>query len=199
MAAKRLLAFVGVGLLVIGTLAAAVAVSGPSLRVSVARTGAATPLRTRAGGRGEAPLDATGPSVAYTPGLLNNTLIPGNFLAGNEVRPAFVAYDSGKGEVFVSDLQSNHISVISDTTNTVRATTSVGTAPLGVAYDGAKGEVFVANQLSSNVSVISDTSNAVVATIPVGNNPFGVASDSREGEGLDSNNFSTSVSVISAA
>ncbi|HEX9567233.1 MAG TPA: hypothetical protein VGA48_06520, partial [Thermoplasmata archaeon] len=83
MAAKRLLAFVGVGLIVIGTLAAVVAVTGPSPRVSVARTGAGIPLRTRAGGRGDASLESTGPFVAYTLVLFNNTLIPGNFLAAN--------------------------------------------------------------------------------------------------------------------
>src|SRR3989442_10981354 len=130
MAVRRLLAFVGVGLLVIGTLAAAVAVSGPSLRGSVARTGAATPLRTRAAGRGEASLDSTGPFVAYTLVLSNNTLIPGNFLAENGLIPVATAYDSGKGEVFVANLGTPPVGgllgAISDATNTAPAGGAAG-------------------------------------------------------------------------
>src|SRR3989475_13206607 len=142
MAVRRLLALVGVGLIVIGTLAATVVVSGPSPRVAVARMGAGIPLRTRAGGRGEASLDSTGPFVAYTLVLLNNTLIPGNFLAGNGAAPFAVAYDGGKGEVFVANpggAASNSVTVISDATNAVVAIIPVGANPQGVAYDGGKG------------------------------------------------------------
>src|SRR2546426_5175885 len=182
MAVKRLLALVGVGLILIGTLAAAVAVSGPSPRVSVARTGAGIPLRTRAGGRGEAPLDSTGPFVADTLVLLNNTLVPGNFLAANGVGPRAIAYDSGKGEVFVANQFSGIVSVISDATNAVVAAIPVGSGPAGVAYDSAKGEVFVTNSGSNTVSVISDATNAVVVSVSVGTSPDGVAYDSGKAE-----------------
>jgi DNA-binding beta-propeller fold protein YncE len=50
------------------------------------------------------------------------------------------------------------VSVISDVTNAVVATITVGSGPLGVAYDGGKGEIFVANSGSNTVSVISDGS-----------------------------------------
>src|SRR5881409_777195 len=182
MALGRMLACVGVGMLVLGTLAAAVVVSGPSSRVPVARTGGGISLRTSAAGKGEAPLDQTGPFVAYTLVLLNNTLIPGNFLATNGVEPASIAYDSGKGEVFVTDKGSKAVSVISDATNAVVAGIPVGLSPFGIAYDSGKGEVFVANQGSGTVSVISDMTNTVVASIPVGSIPYGVAYDSAKGE-----------------
>src|SRR2546426_356272 len=203
MAVKRLLALVGVGLIVIGTLAATVVVSGPSPRVAVARTGAGIPLRTRAGGRGEASLDSTGPFVAYTLVLLNNTLIPGNFLAGNGLIPVAAAYDSGKGEVFVANLGTppvaGLVSVISDATNAVVASVAVGAGPFAVAYDSGKGEGFVAKGGSNNVTVISDATNAVVATIRVGAVPFAVAYDGGKGEVFVANAGSNNVTVISDA
>src|SRR2546426_999521 len=200
MAVRRLLAFVGVGLIVIGALAAVVAVSDPSPRVHVAPTGAGIPLRTRTAGKGEASLDSTGPYVVYTLVLLNNTLIPGNFPAGNGVSPWAVAYDSGKGEVFVTNEHpSNNVTVISDATNAVVPPGAVGSHPFGVACDSGKGEVFVANQFSNNVSVISDATNAVVADVPVGPGPALVAYDSGTGEVFVANAGSSTVSVISDA
>src|SRR2546428_8216545 len=95
----------------------------------------------------------TGPFVAYTLVLFNNTLIPGNFLAANGAILYDVAYDSAKGEAFVTGIGSNTVTVISDATNAVVASIPVGTSPLGVAYDSGKGEVFVAKEISSNASV----------------------------------------------
>ena len=63
--------------------------------------------------------------VAQTLVLFNNTLVSGNFLAQNGVGPHGVAYDSAKGEVFVVNVNSNNVSVISDATNTVVATVNV--------------------------------------------------------------------------
>src|SRR2546426_2489371 len=188
MAVSRVLAFVGVGLIVIGMLAAAVAVSDPSPRAPLDRTGTGIPPSTRAGGRTETPL--AGPSVAYTLVLLNNTLVPGNFLAGNGAAPFAVAYDGGKGEVFVANpggAGSNSVTVISDATNAVVAIVPVGSNPQGVAYDSAKGEVFVANSAgmgSNTVSVISHAAKAAVADIPVRSNPVGGARDSGKGGGV---------------
>ena len=203
MTVKRVLAFVGVGLVVLGTLAAAVAVSGPSPRVPVARTGVGIPLRTCDGGRGEAPSNSTGPFVAYTLFLSNNTLVPGNFLGANPggARPYGLAYDGGKGEVFVANFGSNNVSVISTATKAVVANVPVDRGPIAVAYDSGKGEVFVANYYSGTVSVISDTTNAVEASIPVGSGsrPLGLAYDSGKGELFVANQGSNNVSVISDA
>jgi YVTN family beta-propeller protein len=111
--------------------------------------------------------------------------------------PSAVAYDGGKGAVFVANYGSNSVSVISDAPNPVLTTIPVGTRPYGVAYDSGKGEVFVSNQLSNNVSVISDATNTVVATIPVGTHPLGIAYDSRKGEVFVINSNSNNVSVVS--
>jgi YVTN family beta-propeller protein len=93
--------------------------------------------------------------------------------------PGAVVYDSGKREVFVANLGSGSVSVISDATNAVVATVNVGMFPSTLAYISGKGEVFVGTD--GNVSVISDTSNKVVATVHVGIT-FGMAYDSGKGE-----------------
>jgi hypothetical protein len=79
-----------------------------------------------------------------------------------------LAYDSGKGEIFTPDVNSNHsvsssVSVISDVTNTVVATVTVPYVGGGIAYDSGKGEIFVSTE--DSVSVISDSNNTVVATV----------------------------------
>ena len=202
MALKCLLAIVAVGLLIIGALATGVAALSLSARFFVAWTGTAIPFRTSAAGGGEGPLDATGPFVAYTLVLSNNTLIPGNFLAKNSVAtPDFIAYDAGKGEVFVTDERSNNVTVISDSTNSVIANIPVGSYPVGVAYDGRKGEVFVTNEgaISRNVTIISDATLAVIANVPVGSPQGAVAYDAAKGEVFVAIGGPSSVAVISDA
>jgi YVTN family beta-propeller protein len=112
-------------------------------------------------------------------------------------QPYGVAYDSGKGEVFVSNTNSNTTSVISDSNNAVVATVIVGSGPEGVTYDSAKGEVFVADTRVGIVSVISDASNKVIANVTVGKSPYRVAYDPAMGEIFVANSGSKSVSVIS--
>ena len=74
------------------------------------------------------------------------------------ITPTGAAYDSSKGEVFVANSASDSVSVISDSTNDVVATVTVGTSPIGMEYDSSKGEIFVTNTQSDSVSVISDSS-----------------------------------------
>ncbi|TLX81589.1 MAG: YncE family protein, partial [Thaumarchaeota archaeon] len=105
--------------------------------------------------------------------------------------------DSGKGEVFVSNDGSNNVSVISDSTNTVSATITVGSNPTGIVYDSGKGEVFVSNEGSNNLSVINDLTNTVSTTISVGTTPLEIAYDSAKGELYVGNQHSDTVSVIS--
>ena len=116
--------------------------------------------------------------------------------------PQYVAYDSGKGEIFASNLYGNCLTVISDATNTVVATidlgndslnNGIGGYPVELAYDSGRGEIFVVNQGASTssgqysasagfVSVVSDTTNTVVATIPLGDFPSAIAYDAAKGE-----------------
>ena len=90
---------------------------------------------------------------------------------GNQ--PQGVVYDSGKGEIFVSNVYDGTVSVINETSHAIVATIPVGSSQtLGpMAYDSVKGEIFVAVAPSSifdpstYVKVISDSTNTVVATI----------------------------------
>jgi len=117
--------------------------------------------------------------------------------------PFEMAYDRGRGEVFVTDrglspnIQSN-VSVISDSTDTRVATIAVGNYAEGVAYDSGKGEIFVANEGSNTTSVISDSTNSVVAILKAGIGPTGVGYDATNGAVFISDEASE-ISVISDA
>jgi len=114
--------------------------------------------------------------------------------------PNGIAYDSGKGEIFVSSMGENCVKVISDTNNTVVKTIPVGSQPMGLAYDSGRGEIFVCSG-DSKVYVISDTNNTVVANISVGTYPFYATYIPTRGEIYVSNMGITgeagSISVIS--
>ena len=112
---------------------------------------------------------------------------------GVQAFPEGVGYNSGNGDIYVTNAKSDSVSVISGTS--VVATVGVGTNPVGVAYDSGNGDIYVTNAISGSVSVISGTS--VVATIGVGTNPVGVAYDSGNGDIYVTNTNSGSVSVIS--
>jgi YVTN family beta-propeller protein len=115
---------------------------------------------------------------------------------GNQ--PASLAYDSGKGEVFVANHNSSSVSVISDSTNSIVATVDVGVNPIGLAYDSDNGRVFVANYYSYSVSVISDSTNTVVANVPLESPPQGICYDSGRGKVFVTYSESNRISVISA-
>jgi YVTN family beta-propeller protein len=113
------------------------------------------------------------------------------------MNPYAAVYDKAKGEVFVSNIGSNNVTVINDTSNRVLANIPVGVEPYQMAYDPAAGEIFVTNSGSSNVSVIDDTTNSVVANINVDYLPQGIAYDSGRGEVFVGDN--SNVNVISTS
>ena len=79
----------------------------------------------------------TSPSTAFGTVLdSNNTVVTTINVGGH---PHGLAYDSGRGEVFVANGASNNVSVIPDASNTVVSSVKVGITPAGVAYDGGKG------------------------------------------------------------
>ncbi len=105
--------------------------------------------------------------VKYTLVLLNNTLVNGNFVnnAGNGIGPSGVAYDSSNGYLYVTNLNSNSVSVINGASNTVIDTIAVGLEPRGVAFDSSNGYLYVANYNSGTISIIATTTGS--ATYPV--------------------------------
>jgi hypothetical protein len=130
--------------------------------------------------------------------------------------PDYLAYDSGKGEIYVagSVLDSNtgldtyNIQVISDSTNKVVATIDLPTSvTLGdMAYNPNKGEIYI-NDLTS-VAIISDSTKNVVGTVNTnGTNTYtgsnGIAYDSGTStvyainDGGSTEGFMGSLAVIS--
>ena len=100
---------------------------------------------------------------------------------------------------YITNSNSNNVSVIDTTTNNVTTTVDVGQFPSGVAVisDGTK--VYVANSNSNNVSVIDTTTNNVTATVDVGQFPFGVAVTPDGTKVYVANSNSNNVSVIDTA
>jgi YVTN family beta-propeller protein len=76
---------------------------------------------------------------------------------------------------YITNGDSNNVSVIDISTNNVTASVSVGSNPMGVAVSPNGLKVYVGNANSNNISVIDTATNAVIATVPVGSNPMGVA------------------------
>jgi len=117
-----------------------------------------------------------------------------------------LAYDSGKGEVFVAN--NNKIQIISDSSNEIIETVPIGglVNANALAYDSGKGEIFIAAvEVNANgqeikdsgaVFVMSDSNNKVIATVHVGGYPTSLAYDSGKGEIFVSNTVSY-VSIIS--
>ena len=76
---------------------------------------------------------------------------------------------------YVTNAQSNTVSVIDTTTASVIATVPVGLSPSSVAVTPNGRFAYVTNQQSNTVSVISAATNTVVATVPVGVGPSSIA------------------------
>src|SRR5262249_13747979 len=73
---------------------------------------------------------------------------------------------------YVTNGQSNTVSVIDVLNFRVIKTIAVGRGPTGVSENPKKNEVYVVNSESANVSVIDAEANQVVATIGVEGAPY---------------------------
>ena len=81
--------------------------------------------------------------------------------------PSDVAVTPNGAYAYVTNYDSNSVSVISTATNTVVATVTVGSGPEGVAVTPSGSYAYVTNYGSGTVSVINTATNTVTATIPV--------------------------------
>lgn len=93
-----------------------------------------------------------------------------------------ITFDRGNRELYVANLFSWNVSVISDSTNRVSKTIQVHSWPGNIfvlssnalSYDGRTGLVYLANGEFDNISVISGTTDTIVASIPLGYSPMGI-------------------------
>ena len=81
--------------------------------------------------------------------------------------PGGIAADTASHTVYVSNQNSNTVSVISEATDKVYGTINVGAGPQGLAVDPNSGTVYVTNYAAGTVSVISQATNTVIKTINV--------------------------------
>ena len=131
-------------------------------------------------------IGSLGGNMVSTSSSLVGTVTVGSY-------PYAVGYDSGNGDVYVVNQDSNSVSVISGTT--VVGTVTVGANPWAVGYDSGNGDIYVSNFGGTTVSVISGTT--VGGTVTVGSEPIAVGYDSGNGDIYVANYDSSSVSVIS--
>src|SRR6266540_2910507 len=90
--------------------------------------------------------------------------------------PHHMAFNPDNGDIYVTNLDSDTVSVIDSQTNTVIGNPiPVGDRPVGIAFNADNGDLYVANQFSNTVSVIDGQTNTVTGNpIPVGDNPNGI-------------------------
>ncbi len=91
------------------------------------------------------------------------------------ILPNGIAVNPSTNTVYVSNQNSNSVSVINGATNTVTSTVSVGTSPRGIAVNPSTNTVYVANQGNGRVSVINGATNTVTSTISAGSALNGIA------------------------
>ena len=105
--------------------------------------------------------------------ILNGDTVVATVAVGTN--PQGIAITPDGNYAYVTNFNSNNVSVIQISTNTVVATVAVGTNPQGIAITPDGNYAYVTNSSSNNVSVIQISTNTVVATVAVGTNPYGVA------------------------
>ena len=100
---------------------------------------------------------------------------------------------------YISNADSNNVSVIDTSDNSVVATVALANSPYGVAITPDDARAYVTNPTGNSVSVIDTATNTVVATVSVGNIPYGVAITPDGTRAYVTNNQDDSVSVINTA
>jgi YVTN family beta-propeller protein len=84
--------------------------------------------------------------------------------------PAGVAVDQQKGLVYVTNKDSNTVTIIDTSTNNVTRTIPVGIAPVGVAVNNVTGKAYVSNTFDNTISVIDASASAINKIIQVNPN-----------------------------
>lgn len=108
------------------------------------------------------------PAAASTPA--DN---PGSIISVG-TKPAGVGVNPNTNKIYVSNPESNTVSVRDGSSDTVIKTVPVGTYPIGVGVNPTTNRIYVANCGDNSVSVIDGSSDTVTATIPVETNPSGI-------------------------
>jgi YVTN family beta-propeller protein len=119
--------------------------------------------------------------------------------------PAWLAFDTRNGRVYVANIFSDDVSVIDPRTNTVVDTIPLAGGfvcahPFAVGYDPRHDVVYVACQQYTMATAISGRTNTPIGDpIEVGSSPFGIAFDSRNDHVYIAVAHTQDVAVLDAA
>ncbi len=129
--------------------------------------------------------------------------IDGNFSGypgpGVGLNPEGIVNDSALAEYFVTNTDSDSVSVISATTDAIVATVGVGYGPSGITFVPGANELFVVNGGSDNISVISAATDTITHTISVGQTPVSDVYDPTTNQVFVANSGSDNLSVINVS
>jgi YVTN family beta-propeller protein len=118
-----------------------------------------------------------------------------NLPTGSGLEPYAMAYNASNGYVYVTNNNTNDVSVVNGTQVITRV--PVGAGPLDVVYNSSNGRIYVVNEDSDNVTVINGTTKEL--DIAVGNRPVNLAYNPQNGYIYTMNSISDTVSVIDGA
>jgi YVTN family beta-propeller protein len=111
--------------------------------------------------------------------------------------PWEVAADPTTGLVYVTNENSNTVSVISEATDTVTHTIPVGSEPQGIAVDSTTDTIYVTNFAADSLSVINGATSTVTHTVTgLGTDPDAVAVDAATNTLYVSGYLSSNIFVI---
>ncbi len=111
--------------------------------------------------------------------------------------PLYVAANSTTNRIYVTNLNSNDVSVIDGVTDAVIATIPVSSSPTHIDVNPVTNRVYVVTYGANSVTVIDGASNSVIATVTAGmSSPWGISVNSITNQIFVSNNNSNQVAVI---
>jgi YVTN family beta-propeller protein len=148
-------------------------------------------VKTQPGGTPAQNCVVSGGSGTVSSSAVTNVAVSCQAVAGPT--PQFGTY------AYVTNLDSNNVSVISTTTSSVTKTMPVGLGPRGVAITPDGAVAYVTNSGSNSVSVIDTFTNSLITTVTVGTGPRGVAITPNGAFAYVTNTASNNVSVISTS
>ena len=98
--------------------------------------------------------------------------------------------------MYVANSDSNTVSVISGSTNSVISSILVGRDPISIAYVPPSNKLYVTNAGSNDVYVINGATNKVIKNIPVGSVPIGITYNPSNNDAYVANIDDSTVSII---
>jgi YVTN family beta-propeller protein len=81
--------------------------------------------------------------------------------------PVGIAVNPTTNKIYVTNQDSNYLSVIDGSTNKVINNIKVGSSPFNIALNPVNNAIYVANSRSNTVSIVDASSNNITATVNI--------------------------------